>query len=213
MTALRSISPQQALAIVDRAGVPDPQRLMVDFAAAGLVKGYALVIETLAPHKKTNIVRGAAISTNLWKRVQRESQSDGLWRGGTLRLGVDPANNLPEVQITGLTFSEKSVQRLIDYHGGGVPQVRQAPAEERQREKPGDLKAARDNSGPDPSAILPGAILATVNQAMAALGLGRTKINALMNDGRLIRRKVDRSTLIEVESIRRLAGPSSLPKP
>lgn len=39
MTAFRPISPEQALVIVANAGVVDPQRLIVDFAAAGLVKG------------------------------------------------------------------------------------------------------------------------------------------------------------------------------
>jgi hypothetical protein len=41
---------------------------------------------------------------------------------------------------------------------------------------------------------------------MGMLGLGRTKINELMNDGRLVKRKFDRRTMIEVESIRLFAA-------
>jgi hypothetical protein len=44
----------------------------------------------------------------------------------------------------------------------------------------------------------------TVKQAMAALGLGRTKINALMGEGALARVKVGARTLITVESIEKL---------
>lgn len=49
-----------------------------------------------------------------------------------------------------------------------------------------------------------GAILATVNQTMAALGLGRTKVNDLMNVRTLVRVKVGGRTMITVESIRAL---------
>ncbi|MCD1589684.1 excisionase [Qipengyuania citrea] len=41
---------------------------------------------------------------------------------------------------------------------------------------------------------------------MRATGLGRTKINDLMNDGTLVRKKMGRRTLITVESIERLLG-------
>lgn len=51
------------------------------------------------------------------------------------------------------------------------------------------------------SPIAPGAILATINQTMAATGFGRTKVNALVNAGTLVARKVGRSTRIEVASI------------
>jgi len=124
VTAFRSISPQQAIAIVESRGVPDARRLIVDFAAAGLVKGYALVIETIAAPGDIRTIRGAAISTDLWKRVQQASLADDVWRGGTLRLAADPASGLPEVSITGVSFSEKSLHRLVEHHGGDAPKCR-----------------------------------------------------------------------------------------
>ena len=50
-------------------------------------------------------------------------------------------------------------------------------------------------------------ILVGVPQACHALGLGRTKLNELMNEGVLEKRKIGRRTLITTESIRKLAGP------
>ena len=44
----------------------------------------------------------------------------------------------------------------------------------------------------------------TVGGASAALGLGRTKIYALVAEGKLKKRKVGRRTLITTESIRAL---------
>lgn len=53
-------------------------------------------------------------------------------------------------------------------------------------------------------AIPPGAITISVDQAMQATGIERTKINQMMKDGTLDRRKSGRRTLITVESVRRL---------
>ncbi len=127
VTAFRSISPQQAIAIVERGGVSDARRLIVDFAAAGLVKGYALVIETLAAPEDIRTIRGAAISTDLWKRVQMAGLAEDVWRGGTLRLVVDPSKGLPEVSITGVSFSEKSLHRLVEHHGSDAAPIRSTP--------------------------------------------------------------------------------------
>ncbi len=41
---------------------------------------------------------------------------------------------------------------------------------------------------------------------MAALGMGRTKVNEMMQDERLVRVKIDGAARIEVASIRALAG-------
>lgn len=195
--------------MVERAGVRDANRLIVDFASAGLVKAYALVIETLGETQGNSVLRGAAIPVDLWHRIVRDGLSEHVWRGGTLRMSGDPASGLPAVNLTGVTFNEKSLRRLINHHcgesqstvGGSIRAAK--PAQEPV------LPPAPSQSGPNAEAIPPGAILVTVNQAMVALGLGRTKINELMNDGRLVRRKVDGGTRIEVESIRRLAARSS----
>lgn len=203
LTAFQPITPQQAIDIAERAGVPDARRVIIDFAAAGLVKGYALVCETMTASERTT-KRDAAISTDLWKRLQRDGVADRVWGGGTIRLVVDPASNLPEVHITGVSFSQASVQRLVHHHGGSAPAAPK-PTEPRKPIEPTAVPTAVSLGRSAPSAIPADAVTVTVKQAMAMLGLGRTKINEMMNDGRLVKRKFDRRTMIDVESIRRLA--------
>jgi hypothetical protein len=205
VAAFRSIPPQQAIELVERAGVANPQKIIIDFAGAGLLKAYSLQTETVLATGEKNVVRGGTIPAALWKRVQSEGHSEDVWRGGTVRLSVDSAKGLPEVNITGMSFSEASLRRLAEHHGGGAPAA-ESPAIAPKPHVPA-VQPAPAPPSPTPSAIPPGAIFVTVKQAMAALGLGRTKVNEMMNDGRLVRQKVDRSTLIEVESIRRLAKP------
>jgi excisionase family DNA binding protein len=49
-----------------------------------------------------------------------------------------------------------------------------------------------------------GIIAVSINEAARALGLGRTSIYALINEGRLEARKLGRRTLVTTESIRAL---------
>ena len=206
MTSYKSVSPDKAVEIVQGEGIDQATRIILDFAAAGLVKGYALMTETVHASNNRQLVRGAAVSVDLWRRIIQENLSQDVWRGGTLRLSGDLQAGSPEVNLTGLSFNETSLRRLIDHHGRGVQLASPIKTEEPIACVTVAEPIARQVAPPE--AIPPGAVLVTVKQAMAALGLGRTKINALMNDGRLVKRKVDRSTLIEVESIRRLASPS-----
>lgn len=55
---------------------------------------------------------------------------------------------------------------------------------------------------------MPGKLLLTVAETQAALGLGRTAVNELMNDGRLVRQHIDGGVRIEVGSVKALAGVS-----
>lgn len=206
MSAFYPIAPLKAVEFVEAAGVTGGRRLIADFAAAGMLKSYALVIETIEVGGARHSVRDSTISSSLWDRIICEGMVDEVWTGGTVRL---PAANLvggvPEVRITGIRFSEKHLARLVEHHEG--VQVQPAPAvkaPEAAASAVGDSQApaaAPTRRQPDLNAIPPGALTVTVPQAQAALGLGRTKINELMNDGRLVRRKIDRSVRIEVASI------------
>jgi hypothetical protein len=53
----------------------------------------------------------------------------------------------------------------------------------------------------------------SVQDAMDASGLGRTKINALMNDGRLESIKIDDRRLVKVKSLKQLLGVDLSSKP
>lgn len=53
-------------------------------------------------------------------------------------------------------------------------------------------------------------IAVSVNDAARALGLGRTSIYALINDGRLEARKLGRRTLVTTQSIRALIDSAAI---
>jgi len=208
LSAFHPISPLRSVELVEAAGVPNGRRLIADFAAAGLIKSYALTIETIEAAGGTSIVRDSALPPALWRRIIHEDVVDDVWTGGTVRLRLaQPSGGEPEVRITGVRFNEKSLQRLIEHHCGTIAttmplrKVKAVPAEPVQEQPIALSPRARK---PDPVAIPAGTLWVTVKEAEQMTGFGRTKINDLMKDGRLVRRKVDRATRIEVDSIHAL---------
>ena len=58
----------------------------------------------------------------------------------------------------------------------------------------------------------PQSVLAfSIRDACAAIGIGRTKLYALINEGKLTAVKVGRRTLVTVASIKALLGTASCP--
>lgn len=214
MTAFQPMSPHKAVEFVEAAGVPDARRLIADFAAAGLIKSYALSVETIEVDGRRSCVRDGALSHELWQRVIHGGVVDDVWTGGTVRLpGADLIGGQPEVRITGIRFGEKYLQRVVDQHLGksvkAKPLKKAPPVAVRVVEDAAEdvsVEAAPRRRQPDPVAIPPGAEWVKVSQVQQATGFGRTKINELMMDGRLVRRKIDGRVLIEVASIRALLG-------
>ena len=195
----------------DRFG-DDARRLLADYAAAGLVRSYALVIETTEVDRRKAIVRGAAVPVDLWQRVVREGATPDVWTGGTVRLQADDLiGGAPGVDVTGIGFHKGDLDRLVDHHGGRASGAKHhvEVTPETPTTGPGfgeQVRTGARRRKPNPAAIPPGAIFATVAQTEAALGFGRTKINEMMNDGRLVKHKIDGATRIEVASIMALAG-------
>lgn len=210
MSGFHSTSPLRAVAFAEDAGILDARRILSDFAAAGLLKSYALVVETLEVGGHRSTVRGGAVSAQLWQRIVHEGATEDVWAGGTVRLKrSDLGGDEPEVRITGISFNEKHLQRLISQAGAELaikaskPPAAPNPAPAAKAEPP------RSPTSTGVDAIPAGAMSVTVNQAMDALGLGRTKINELMGNGGLERVKVGARTLITVESIRKLLSSGS----
>lgn len=212
MSAFQPIAPLKAVEFIEAAGVPDARRLIADFAAAGLIKSYALSVETIEVSGRRACTRDGAISPDLWQRVIRDGVVDDVWTGGTVRLaGASLIGGEPEVRITGIRFAEKSLHRLVDHHRGDGPKPAPAkkanPAPAEPVEIVGDeppVAVSPPARQPDASAIPPGAEWCTVKQAQQATGFGRTKINEMMIDGRLVRKKIDSAVRIEVASLRAL---------
>jgi hypothetical protein len=218
LTAFRPIPARQAAELIEAAGIPDARRLLIDSAAADLVKAYALVMETIEQRGAPKVDRGNTIPVHVMQRVVSQGVADDLWSGGTVRLpGSDLVGGAPEVNLTTVGFSEKHLRRLIDHHSG-VPAAATRPAPDQQArsmrsqdEVPADAQVPAPLPAPvraqrwaDLSAIPPGALTITMKQAMAATGLGRTTVDKLCNAGKLTRVKVGGRALVTTESIQKL---------
>lgn len=202
MTAFQPLSASAAIGLVEAAGIQDARQMIADFAAAGLLKTYALAIETVEEGGQRRTVRGSAIPAELWHRIVDQGRLDDAWRGGMVRLTAGQ----PQVAITGISFSEKHVEKLVEQRRPAVtsaspPPFAAAPA---RAPKSSQSPVERKRQPPITNGMSSAAELVTVDQAMAVLALGRTKINELMADGRLRRVKVGRRTLITVASIETL---------
>lgn len=214
MSAHQPILPSKAIERVEAAGLSEASKLLADFAAAGLIKTYALARVTTQAGQTPETVRDAVVPAGVWQRINAEGKVAGAFEGGTVRLaGSDLIGGEPEVQITGISFSESSLTKVLARYSSKQqvvaatqPNAVAAPVPEAQptREQSADLNAEADTKAPPP--ILPGDLVASVAQAMQVTGLGRTKINELMNDGTLARKKLGRRTLISLEGIERLVG-------
>lgn len=210
MPEFYSLTPSMAVEFIEAAGVPHGRRILSDFAAAGLIKAYAEVIETIADNGSADSLRGLVVRPELWQRIVREGVVGDVWTGGTVRLSAgELIGSLPEVRITAISFSERHLQRVVDRHRCArlarkvlpitAPVISPPPVTTETAEPP--LVVERSAGRGDMSAIPPGALLATVYQAQCALGLGRTKVTELMNDGTLVRKTIGRAVRIEVGSI------------
>ncbi|KQS03485.1 hypothetical protein ASG11_03755 [Sphingomonas sp. Leaf357] len=206
MTAVVPISPIKAVELVESAGILYARRVISDNAAAGLVKSYARVIETEPVAGGRDRVLGAAVPVDLWQRIIREGVVEDVWTGGTVRLpAADLIGGAPAVRITGIGFAAKHLHQTIEHHRGQVstkPKAKTSVGQPVLCEIAASADAPAKARQSDPAAIPHGALTVTVNQAMAALGLGRTKINDMMIKGTLVRVKNDTRTLTTTESIR-----------
>lgn len=213
MSAHKPLLPSRAIERVNAERLTDAHSLLADWAAAGLIKTYALVRETVLVGKQTEIVRDAAIPADVWRRIIQEDRADDALSGRTVRLGAGHAGRAPDVEITGVSFSEPSLIKVLerycstshpeqcdDTKPGSAPRKTPKPAEEPLPV----VKGVAPAKGPPP--IPPGALVASVAQAMQATNYGRTKINGLMKAGTLVNSKPEGRRLITVESIERLIG-------
>jgi hypothetical protein len=179
--------------------------MLADFAAAGLVKSYALIRETIPVGGTPHLIRDGSVPTELWDRIIEEGRTREAMTGGTVRLaGSDLIGGTPAVRLTGIQFSEGSLLKVLARYRATpapVPNVSPKAASPARANPPA---APEPSPAPLKNAIPPGAITISVDQAMQATGIGRTKINQMMKNGTLDRRKSGRRTLITVESVRRL---------
>lgn len=211
MPAHQPILPAKAIKLVKSRDLDGACALLADFAAAGLIKTYALVRETKPIGGPTELVRDSQIPAAEWSRIILSDKISSALNGGTVRLeGSLLEGGIPSVQITGISFSETSLIKILDRYcansSGAVVTPPPFPNPEATISGPSSASKTCEPKKEDVPPIRPGDLTASVAQARQATGLGRTKINALMRNGTLHIRKVGSRTLITVESIERLVG-------
>lgn len=211
MPAHQPILPAKAIKLVESRDLDGAGALLADFAAAGLIKTYALVRETKPTGGPTEMVRDSQIPAAEWHRIIASDKISSALNGGTVRLeGSLLEGGIPSIQITGISFSETSLIKVLDrYCANSSAAVVKPPPSPNPNATISGPSSASQNCEPkekDVPPIRPGDLTASVAQAKQATGLGLTKINALIRDGTLHSKKIGRRTLITVESIECLVG-------
>ncbi|WP_199801464.1 helix-turn-helix domain-containing protein [Alteriqipengyuania lutimaris] len=211
MSAHRPIHPPAAIKLVAARDLDAAETLLADFAAAGLIKTYALIRE-IRPHGGLiETIRDSQIPTAEWVRIIASDNVSAALNGGTVRLEEVPVQGgIPSVQITGISFSETSLVKVLDRYCANSP----ANVANQSLSRSPKATLSGSPSGPpkcEPaikvvSAIEPGDLTASIAKVQKATGLGRTTIDKLMRNGTLHRIKVGRRTLITVDSIERYLG-------
>lgn len=211
MSFHRPILPGKAIELVESRNLDAPEKLLADYAAAGLIKTYALMREIRPAGGATKTVRDSKVPPEEWVRIVASDKIMAAFNGGTVQLdGSKLPGGLPTIQITGISFSEASVTNILDRYctdpsvRTSVPPPKQIPTNQEQEREPSPEEQKQTQKAVPP--IRAGDLTASIAQTMQATGLGRTKINQLMRKGDLVRTKVGNRALITVESIERLVG-------
>ena len=211
MTDQYALAPKAALELIQAAGVDDAAKVIRDHAAAGLLRSYASSQITLDANGTRAQVRGAAVSAETWERMIRSDVHDDVWGGGTVRvqgsnlLGGDPALN-----VTGITFHAGDIDKLAQHHRPARRQVTVKGTGDElaataivEAAVSHDTPLGKSQQTPDLSALNAGALLLTVKQVQAALGISRTTVYKLVGEAKLERPQGE--TRITSVSVRRYA--------
>ncbi|MEH6790657.1 hypothetical protein [Parasphingorhabdus sp.] len=211
MSAHTPLLPSKAIKLVEEAGLAEAQSILADYAAAGLVKTYALMRTTISAGQAPRSVRDAAIPAEVWQRIIADGKTAEALNGGTARLaGSDLIGGEPDVQITGIRFSDVSLGNVLGRYCSEPKPITSCKAKKatiptQPPESNAELSAESHMSPPEKvqPPIRGSDLTATIAQVMQSTGIGRTKINDLMNNGTLVRKKIGSRTVITVESIKR----------
>lgn len=204
------ILPEKAIEVTEAAGLQNAKAILADFAAVGLIKTYALVRETETMGGSVETVRDALVPAGVWQRIVAEKKVSDALNGGTIRLqGSHLRGGAPSVQITGVSFSETSLVKVLERYcrtskrssfSKSTPTPSLPPA--RGSAPVANVCKAKKVAPP----IRPGDLFASIAQTMQVTGLGRTTIDKLIKQGILVKKEVGRRTLVTVESIERFSG-------
>lgn len=209
MPAHQPVLPARAIDLVEARNLEAAKSLLADFAAAGLIKTYALVREIRPAEGPIEVYRDSQIPSDEWDRIVASGKIGAAFNGGTVRLeGSALKGGAPAILITGISFSEASLIKVLDRYCAAAPigaAKNSVAADSKAEDAPSSSPCQKGKSnGKAVPPIRPGDLTASIAQAMQATGLKRTKVDKLMREGVLVRQKVGRRALITVESIERL---------
>lgn len=214
MSAFRPISPQAAVQILDAAnvGINSDSRLL-DLAAAGVVKGYARLIETERPGEPNHEVRDSRIGRELWRRIVHDRKTPDVYSAGSVHLeAVGDAAATGRTSVIGIRFDAKSVHAAAADHGSIAappPVLKATSSNTRPAPTPPIAAPAEKAQAPLPPVARPplieeGAVSVSIEDAAAAIGVSRGTIYNWIAQGRLIAPKIGNRRLVSVDSIRAL---------
>ena len=122
MSVHQPIFPAKAIELVKSRDLEKADALLADFAAAGLIKTYALVREIRPTGGPTKVVRDAQIPAQDWERIVASKKIQAALDGGTVRLEGSPLEGgTPSVLITGISFSEAALVKVLDRYCADSP--------------------------------------------------------------------------------------------
>lgn len=223
LSSFNLIAPQKALDMIAAAGFgDDPAKVIADYAAGGIIKGHARLLEITASGQQRRDVRDQIISRDVWRRIIDEDKTGKIAAARAIRLAGSSVRGVPEIDITGIRFDERSVAAVVAQHGSNPhkpgesgPAVPVAHAVLRPTVPP-VAEAATALTEPDskakPRVIYDAAAPAySVKEAAAILGVCRATVNNHMRRGTLPWSKVGGRTLVGGEGLRALI-PTALVK-
>ena len=86
MSFHRPILPGKAIELVESRNLDAPEKLLADYAAAGLIKTYALMREIRPAGGSTKTVRDSQIPQEEWGRIVASDNIVAAFNGGTVQL-------------------------------------------------------------------------------------------------------------------------------
>lgn len=119
MTHFNPVSVGRAAEIVAEAEVLNGRSLLVHYAAAGLVRAYARLIEVWDVNGTKTDRRDCTISRDQWRRVIDDGAVDQVWDASTVTLGHPGPEGRSAMVMTGIRFHEADVVKAACEHGAG----------------------------------------------------------------------------------------------
>ena len=221
MSAFTPIPPVAALAMMD--GIPEARSLLADLAQAGIVKGYARLLEIEGP-AGTSSSRDKRIPADVWKRIVSSWKVNDLFANGTVRLPAGIAtSDEPSIVAIGIRFDPASVKRAAEEHGKAPPKAdaRVDPQAADSQAKPVTTTAVDPGAPQKPtpqtlpskkavqrssSALLEDRVQLTKKEAADILNISMSTLQKLINQGTLETTNTFSRVHVTVASIKKHLG-------